>query len=183
MHTKPSEDLRDQELTELGRYFTPGEAVRARALATQLGTFLLHQHAKRLRKLSARFSDRPRKAAALKIWLASLSKERQGSFAELAAFEAAALVLPANVDSAHWYSGWKILQDYPGSTPDSLCAQASELEGLYAQAVLRRSKGAQTGEQALEGEASVTERMPGRRGSRSASRPVTTLATYEPAGR
>ncbi|MEU2855619.1 hypothetical protein [Streptomyces syringium] len=176
MHTKPS-DARDQELSELGRYFTPSEAARARALATQLGTFLLHQHAKRLRKLSARFSDRPRKAAALKIWLASLSRERQGSFAELAAFEAAALVLPASVDGAHWYSGWKILQDYPGSTPDSLRTQADELECLYAQAVLRRSKGAPTQEQAPEGEAPVTARMPaGRRGPRSASRPVTTLA-------
>ncbi|MEK8141547.1 hypothetical protein NKH18_00125 [Streptomyces sp. M10(2022)] len=176
MHTKPSEDLRDQELADLGQYFTPTEVARARALATQLGTFLLHQHAKRLRKLSARFSDRPHKAAALKIWLASLSRERQGSFAELAAFESAALVLPASVDSAHWYSGWKILQDYPGSTPDSLRTQAGELECLYAQAVLRRSKGAQDREQALEDEASVTARMPGRRGPRSASRPVTTLA-------
>lgn len=176
MHTKPLEDLRDRELIDLERYFTPSEAARTRALATQLGTFLLHQHAKRLRKLSARFTDRPHKAAALKIWLASLSRERQGNFAELAAFEAAALVLPASLDSAHWYSGWKILQDYPGSTPDTLRAQAGELECLYAQAVLRRSKGAQAGEQALEGEAPVTAKMPGRRGSRSASRPVTTLA-------
>ncbi|MFI6530714.1 hypothetical protein [Streptomyces uncialis] len=118
----------------------------------------------------------PRTAAALKIWLASLSRERQGSFVELAAFEAAALILPASVDSAHWYSGWKILQDYPGSTPDSLRTQASELDYLHAQAVLRRSKGAQSGEQAPEGEAPVTAKMPGRRGSRSASRPVTTLA-------
>ncbi|MEU2770652.1 MULTISPECIES: hypothetical protein [Streptomyces] len=176
MYTKPSECLRDRELTELGRYFTPGEVARARALATQLGTFLLHQHAKRLRKLSARFSDRPRKAAALKIWLASLPQERHGSFAELAAFEAAALVLPASVDSAHWYSGWKILQDYPGSTPDSLRPQASELESLYAQAVLRRSKGAQNGEQAADGAAPGATRTPGRRSPRAASRPVTTLA-------
>lgn len=75
MYTEPSEELRDRRLTELGRYFTPGEVARARALATQLGTFLLHQHVKRLRKLSARFSDRPRKPAALKIWLAGKARQ------------------------------------------------------------------------------------------------------------
>lgn len=93
-----------------------------------------------------------------------------------APFEAAALVLPARVDSANWYSGWKILQDYAGSTPDSVRPQASELESLYAQAVLRRSERAQNGEQALESEAPARPERPGRRGPRTASRPVTTLA-------
>ncbi|MDX3077867.1 hypothetical protein [Streptomyces sp. MI02-7b] len=162
---------------DLDAFLTDMELTQAQAIARLISRPLARQLAKRLRRLGRQFEDRPRQAAAMKQWLAKLPPSRLSLFAELSAFEGAALLMPqSDAGERDWQTAASIIDVYPGVIPASQDTNARQLLRLRSAAQQRQELAAQdlplpTG---LPRNAS-SARSPVRRGRRAARRPVTTL--------
>ncbi|MDX3078440.1 hypothetical protein [Streptomyces sp. MI02-7b] len=162
---------------DLNAFLTDVELTQARAIAGIISRPLARQFAKRLRRLARQFQDRPRQAVAMKRWLVKLPPERLSLFAELSAFEGAALVMPpAEAGERDWQTATSIIDVYPGIIPASQDTSARQLLSLRSTAQHRQEIAAQGlplpagppwGPSAVG--------SPVRRGRRTAQRPATTL--------
>ncbi|MFD8079258.1 hypothetical protein ACFV3E_42305 [Streptomyces sp. NPDC059718] len=164
---------------DLNAFLTNAELAQAHAIAGIISRPLARQFAKRLRRLGRQFQDRPRQAVAMKRWLARLPAERLSLFAELSAFEGAALVMPPpDTGERDWQTAASIIDVYPGFIPASQDTSARQLLSLRSAALQRR-------EMAIQGlplpvglpRSPSAIRSPVRRGRRAAQRPATTLPT------
>ncbi|MDX2815716.1 hypothetical protein PV410_24635 [Streptomyces sp. PA03-5A] len=162
---------------DLNAFLTDVELTQAHAIAGVISRALARQFAKRLRRLGRQFQDRPRQAAAMKRWLVKLPPDRLSLFAELSAFEGAALLMPrADAGERDWQTAASIIDVYPGIIPASQDTSARQLLSLRSTAQQRQEIAAQ-GLPLPAGPPRAPDAVGSqvRRGRRTVRRPATTL--------